>query len=580
MSFNIDYNPPPGGGKDSETAAAAAPPPNTHTVNFNSRFDRRPQVNYARMQTYQPYVFKPNFLKNQAIHDEAGNLIQPAKKFGRKVIDWTSPSMRYIHRRRFMQFPTLSRPAYINSGGDSGNAIPSDERYSMQLMPSMATKHTPANSVTTRFARTATNKRKCQIHKITWTPDGRRLITGASTGEFTIWNSMGMNFETITQAHESCIRSMGWANNEQWLLSGDHNGYVKYWQTNLNNVHMFQAHKDYAVRAISFSPTDRKFATASDDATVRIWDFLDTKTEEHTMREHGSDVKDVKWHPQKSLLASGSKDLQTPIVLWCPKSGKRVSTLHCHKGTVMELQWNRNGKHLLSASRDHMIKLFDIRNLKKEMFAYRGHRQEASCLAWHPHHEGMFVSGGADGAIFFWKVGEENEIASIEPAHSSIIWSLAWHPVGHLLASGSNDNTARFWARNRPGDTLDLTGCNRDSMEYDHVQIDHNQQETAGESSNLVEKFQTSDVIPGIHGSGATDVAPPPVAGTQLGHFQPRGGHHGGNSPGHQRRGGFGGHRGNHRGRGGGGGHHQDRQPFSQFPPNKRFKHEFGREEW
>merc|ERR1719219_1564416 len=164
-----------------------------------------------------------------------------------------------------------------------------------------------------------------------------------------------------------------------------------------------------------------------------------------------------------------SKDLQTPVILWCPKSGKKVSTLHCHNGTVMELEWNRNGRYLLTASRDHMIKLFDIRNLKKDLQTFKGHKQEASCLAWHPAHEGMFVSGGADGGIFFWLVGEENEIGCIEQAHSKIIWTIAWHPIGHLLASGSDDNTARFWTRNRPGDTIDSTGCNRDAMDYDHT---------------------------------------------------------------------------------------------------------------
>lgn len=29
-----------------------------------------------------------------------------------------------------------------------------------------------------------------------------------------------------------------------WLLSGDHNGVVKYWQSNMNNVKMIQAHTD------------------------------------------------------------------------------------------------------------------------------------------------------------------------------------------------------------------------------------------------------------------------------------------------------------------------------------------------
>lgn len=395
----------------------------------------------------------------------------------------------------------------MNSPGNGGCAIPPDELYHWQLLPPKATPHCVANAVTTRFVRTATNKRKCQINKLIWTPDGRRLITGASTGEFTVWNAMGFNFETITQAHETAIRAMAWTNNDQWLATGDHQGYVKYWQQNLNNVHMFQAHKDTAVRAISFSPTDRKFATASDDSTVRIWDFLDTKQEEQTMREHGADVKDVKWHPQKSLLASGSKDLQTPVILWDPKMGKKVNTLYCHKGTVMEVQWNNNGKYLLTASRDHQIKVFDIRNLKSELQTFKGHPKEVACIAWHPTHESMFVSGGAEGGIFFWQVGEENELASIQPAHSGIIWTLAWHPIGHLLASGSYDNTARFWTRNRPGDTLDNTGCNRDMMEYDHVQHDlgtDNFEPGNAPNTSAFEKFGQSDVIPGLVGNNST----------------------------------------------------------------------------
>ena len=27
-------------------------------------------------------------------------------------------------------------------------------------------------------------------------------------------------------------------------------------------------------------------------------------------------------------------------------------------------------------------------------------------------------------------------------------------PVGHILCSGSNDHTCKFWTRNRPGDTM------------------------------------------------------------------------------------------------------------------------------
>lgn len=45
---------------------------------------------------------------------------------------------------------------------------------------------------------------------------------------------------------------MVWSHNESWMVTGDHAGYVKYWQSNMNNVKMFQAHKE-AIRGLRYS---------------------------------------------------------------------------------------------------------------------------------------------------------------------------------------------------------------------------------------------------------------------------------------------------------------------------------------
>ena len=73
-----------------------------------------------------------------------------------------------------------------------------------------------------------------------------------------MWNGLTFNFETILQAHDSpvfilhtCIkimfdvhlvqvRTMQWSHNDVWMVTGDHAGYIKYWQSNMNNVKMFQ----------------------------------------------------------------------------------------------------------------------------------------------------------------------------------------------------------------------------------------------------------------------------------------------------------------------------------------------------
>jgi polyadenylation factor subunit 2 len=100
----------------------------------------------------------------------------------------------------------------------------------------------------------------------------------------------------------------------------------------------FRAHKE-PIRDITFCPTgqrpcillvsadegcfaDVKFATASDDKAISIWDFergtedlnltgtLLTCVAAAVIRSlllagHGWDVKTVCWHPQKGLLLSG-----------------------------------------------------------------------------------------------------------------------------------------------------------------------------------------------------------------------------------------------------------------------------------
>merc|ERR1719276_206461 len=104
----------------------------------------------------------------------------------------------------------------------------------------------------------------------------------------------------------------------------------------MNNVKMFQGHIE-AIRGLSFSPTDAKFTSC---------------TEESVLQGHGSDVKCVDWHPFKALIVSGSKDSQQPIILWDPRTNKKITTLHAHKNTCTDLKWNQfNGNWLISSSR-------------------------------------------------------------------------------------------------------------------------------------------------------------------------------------------------------------------------------------
>jgi len=172
-------------------------------------------VNKYQSRNYTPYVFQPNFLKQQSsfkvinneagvkvVHaDQAGNGEEedPKKKAGRKVIDWTSSCVLYVERRRYQRVQF-----------DVPKLLP-DQSYALELQAALAYRSNPVSSVCTRFVRSATNKNKCPVFKVVWTPDGRRLVTGSASGEFTLWNGSAFNFETILQAHDNSVRAMAWS---------------------------------------------------------------------------------------------------------------------------------------------------------------------------------------------------------------------------------------------------------------------------------------------------------------------------------------------------------------------------------
>ena len=319
----------------------------------------------------------------------------------------------------------------------------------LDFMPPSAYPHAPATSFATKFVHVSTNKIRTPVKVVTFMPDGRRLLSCSQNGEFTLWNGMSFNFETILQAHDCAIQAACWSKNENWLLTGDDAGRIKYWQTNLNNLKSVNAHTE-PVRGLSFAPTDLKFCSCSDDTTVRVFDFA-RAAPVHTMSGHGGDVKCVDWHPHKGLLASGGKDSLT--ILWDAREGKKCADIHAHKNQVTCLKWNANGNWLATGCKDQTIKVFDIRTMN-EIENFRGHTRDVTSVVWHPQHETLLTSGGYDGSIMYWIVGRgsEDPAAQVKGGHEAAVWSMTWHPAGHILCSGSNDNTTKFWCRNRPGE--------------------------------------------------------------------------------------------------------------------------------
>ncbi|POS82471.1 WD40 repeat-like protein, partial [Erysiphe pulchra] len=458
----------------------------------------------------------------------------------RPITDYTSTLVHWIRNRQ---------PGY--KGGYRGEIERPSLSFIVDMLPPLSRVCSPADSVPSRHLHTSLNKNKHPVNVVAWTPEGRRLLTGSSSGEFTLWNGTGFNFETIMQAHDVAIRALSYSHSDDWLLSADHDGLIKYWQPNFNNVKVIQGHGD-AIRDLAFSPNDAKFVTASDDSTLKIFDFAGG-AEESVLNGHGWDAKSVDWHPTKGLLVSGSKDHL--VKLWDPRTGRCLTTLHGHKNTITKTLFEPvKGLCLATSARDQTSRIFDLR-MMRDILLLKGHEKEITTLTWHPIVSSLLSTGGGDGTIFHYLLDEANSAPgtiptlapydspdpSIAPtqtiypahkinhAHEFPVWSLNWHPLGHILASGSNDRSTKFWTRARPGEmdiakdrfhigeaaaeaqgTYDRRGSRRQRQEEE-------EQEIEDEIDGLVDQQMPPKVpgFPGIPGLPLPQTGIPQIPGMQ-----------------------------------------------------------------
>ena len=305
------------------------------------------------------------------------------------------------------------------------------------------------SGVCCKFVHTAINKNRCAVNCLTWLNNGRRLLTGTHMGEFTMWNGTTFSFDNMLQAHPCPVRGFHWMADGSTLLSGDANGVIKFWDVNFYPFVTFQAHNE-PMRDITSSPNGSKFATCADESSGKLWDFR-TGQEERLLKGHGWDVKGIQWHPSKALIATGSKDCS--VKLWDPRQQEAVTTLFCHKSMVTRVKWSPDGQWLATGSRDQLVKVMDIRKMAIEDRVFKFHHKEVTALEWHPLDSSLLTTGSYDGLMCFWDVNKtDGPLESLIGAHEAAIWWMEYHPLGHLLATGSHDNCTKFWSRGKPGD--------------------------------------------------------------------------------------------------------------------------------
>ncbi|KAF2186781.1 hypothetical protein K469DRAFT_706769 [Zopfia rhizophila CBS 207.26] len=165
-------------------------------------------------------------------------------------------------------------------------------------------------------------------------------------------------------------------------------------------------------------------------------------------------VHDVKWsHGQFSTHIATAATNGKVILYDLNRAGVELARLHEHHRQVHKLAFNpHQGYLLLSASQDATVRLWDLRDMRKDIMTcpsrdkFSGLSEGIRDVQWSPTDAVEFAFGTDNGVIQRWDFRHNKGPKQKTNAHEQrTCTSIDWHPDGKHLLSSSVDRTVKVW---------------------------------------------------------------------------------------------------------------------------------------